>query len=58
MINFSFKIAAMMLIGMGAAAFFVIILDTYFDFPDEISGAMYFLSIGIAVSSVLNYYKQ
>tara|TARA_B100001996_G_C18622109_1_gene578144 strand:+ start:314 stop:490 length:177 start_codon:yes stop_codon:yes gene_type:complete len=58
MINFSFKIAVMMIIGMGLAAFFIISLDSFFDFPDELSGALYFISIGIAVSSVLNYYRD
>ncbi len=58
MMNFSFKVAVMMLFSMGLAAFFVISLDSFFDFPDELSGTLYFISIGIAVSSVLNYYRD
>jgi len=58
MMNFSFKVAIMMLFSMGLAAFFVISLDNFFDFPDELSGTLYFISIGIAVSSVLNYYRD
>tara|TARA_Y100001968_G_C19096776_1_gene590532 strand:- start:186 stop:362 length:177 start_codon:yes stop_codon:yes gene_type:complete len=58
MMNFSFKIALIMFLSMGLAAFFIISLDSFFDFPDELSGALYFISIGIAVSSVLNYYRD
>jgi len=58
MINFSFKVALMMLVSMGLAAFCIISLDSFFNFPDELSGALYFISIGIAVSSVLNYYRD
>ena len=42
---------------MGLAAGTVIILDSIFTIPDEISGILYFLSIGIAASSVLNHYR-
>jgi hypothetical protein len=42
---------------MGLAAGTVIIIDSLFTIPDEISGILYFLSIGIAASSVLNYYR-
>ena len=58
MINFSFKIAIVMFFSMGLAAFLIISLDKIFNFPDELTGAMYFISIGIAVSSVLNYYRD
>jgi len=42
---------------MGLAAGAVIMIDYIFSIPDEISGVLYFLSIGIAASSVLNYYR-
>jgi len=43
---------------MGVASGTVILFDYLFPIPDEISGVLYFLSIGIAVSTVLNYYKK
>tara|TARA_B100001287_G_scaffold246375_1_gene224283 strand:- start:118 stop:252 length:135 start_codon:yes stop_codon:yes gene_type:complete len=43
---------------MGVASGTVILLDYLFPIPDEISGVLYFLSIGIAVSTVLNYYQK
>ncbi len=46
-----------MIFFMGGAGGIVIFLDHYIVLPDEISGVLYFLSIGIAASSVLNYYK-
>jgi hypothetical protein len=42
---------------MGITAFVVIMLDAFFNLPDEISGILYFISIGIAVSGALNYYR-
>jgi len=32
-------------------------LYTVFSIPDEIAGPMLFLSIGIVISSTINYYK-
>tara|TARA_B100000029_G_scaffold128027_1_gene121622 strand:- start:152 stop:310 length:159 start_codon:yes stop_codon:yes gene_type:complete len=46
-----------MLLWMSFAAWIVILVDSYFLIPDEITGVVYFISIGVAVSSVLNYYK-
>ena len=43
---------------MGVASGAVILLDHLLPIPDEISGVLYFLSIGIAVSTVLNYYQK
>tara|TARA_B000000557_G_scaffold160608_1_gene130279 strand:+ start:1571 stop:1741 length:171 start_codon:yes stop_codon:yes gene_type:complete len=42
---------------MGIAGFIVIMADKIFNLPDEISGVLYFISIGVAVSTSLNYYK-
>ena len=42
---------------MSIAAGTVIILDSLFEIPDEVSGVVYFISIGIAASGTLNYYK-
>lgn len=47
-----------LIVGMGIAAFVVITLDQLFNMPDEITGILYFISIGIAASSVLNYFKE
>ncbi len=46
-----------LILGMSSAAFIVISLDQLFDLPDEITGILYFVSIGVAASSVLNYFK-
>jgi uncharacterized membrane protein YfcA len=43
---------------MGFAAFAVIMAYSIFDLPDEVAGVLYFISIGIAISSVLNYYRN
>ena len=42
---------------MGFASGAVILIDSSLSIPDEVSGVLYFLSIGVAVSSVLNYYR-
>ena len=42
---------------MSIAASLVIALDSFFEIPDEVSGVVYFISIGIAASGTLNYYK-
>ena len=42
---------------MGVAGATVIMIDSMFQIPDELSGVMYFLCIGIAASSVLNKYR-
>ena len=43
---------------MGVASGTVILLDYLLPIPDEISECYTFLSIGIAVSTVLNYYQK
>jgi len=42
---------------MSMVAGFVITIDSFFNIPDEVSGVAYFISIGIAASVTLNYYK-
>ena len=42
---------------MGFASGAVIFIDSFLPVPDEISGVLYFLSIGVAASSVLNHYR-
>ena len=42
---------------MGIAATLVIVADLYLAIPDEVSGILYFIGIGIAASAVLNKYK-
>tara|TARA_Y100000590_G_scaffold57890_1_gene60991 strand:- start:187 stop:330 length:144 start_codon:yes stop_codon:yes gene_type:complete len=43
---------------MAVVAFLVMASYRLFRLPDEVAGGLYFISIGIAVSSVLNYYKK
>ena len=47
-----------LLFWMGVASGTVLFIDYLLPIPDEISGVLYFLSIGVAVSSVLNHYKK
>tara|TARA_B100001113_G_C20871307_1_gene518465 strand:- start:398 stop:568 length:171 start_codon:yes stop_codon:yes gene_type:complete len=53
----SLKKIMAMIFWMAVSATTVIIVDSFFDIPDEISGVAYFISIGIAASATLNYYK-
>jgi len=53
----SLKKMIVMIFWMGVAAGLVIGLDAFFKIPDEVSGVTYFISIGIAASGTLNYYK-
>tara|TARA_B100001250_G_scaffold367156_1_gene349008 strand:+ start:1487 stop:1660 length:174 start_codon:yes stop_codon:yes gene_type:complete len=48
----------LMFFWMSVAASIVIMADLYFPIPDEVSGILYFISIGIAASAVLNYYRN
>ena len=57
MINRDVKKFLMMLLWMSIAGGVVISLDTFFQPPDELSGVLYFLSIGVAASATLNYYR-
>ena len=56
-IDVMIKKFSMMIFWMGLSGGTVILLDHYISLPDEISGVLYFLSIGIAASGVLNFYK-
>ena len=53
----SLKKMIVMIFWMGIAGGIVIGLDAFFEIPDEVSGVTYFISIGIAASGTLNYYK-
>ena len=46
-----------MFLWMSVAGGIVISLDAFFQPPDELSGVLYFLSIGVAASASLNYYR-
>ena len=48
------KIIVYSLFWMSIFAGGVILLDSFLNLPDEISGVLYFVGIGIVVSSVLN----
>ena len=56
MVSF-WKKFVMIIFWMGVAAFSVIMIDEMYNIPDEISGVLYFISIGIAASGTLNYYR-
>ena len=56
MVSF-WKKFVMVIFWMGVAAFSVIMIDSMYNIPDEISGVLYFISIGIAASGTLNYYR-
>ena len=56
MVSF-WKKFVMIIFWMGVAAFSVIMIDAMYNIPDEISGVLYFISIGIAASGTLNYYR-
>ena len=47
-----------LILWMAISALLVISIHKLFSLPDEIAGGLYFITIGIAVSSVLNYYKK
>ncbi|MBC8467371.1 MAG: hypothetical protein HOC41_01425 [Candidatus Marinimicrobia bacterium] len=47
-----------MFLWMGIVAGSIITLSAFFNFPDEVAGVLYFIGIGIAASSVLNYYRK
>ncbi len=53
----SLKKIMVMVFWMAVSAATVIIVDSFFDIPDEISGVAYFISIGVVASATLNYYK-
>ena len=53
----SLKKFLIMLLWMSIAGGIVISLDPFFQPPDELSGVLYFLSIGVAASATLNYYR-
>ncbi len=48
----------LMFLWMGIVAGSIITLSAFFNFPDEVAGVLYFIGIGIAASSVLNYYRK
>ena len=47
-----------LILWMAVSAFLVISSHKLFGLPDEVAGSLYFITIGIVVSSVLNYYKK
>ncbi|MEC7746264.1 MAG: hypothetical protein VYB68_01170 [Candidatus Neomarinimicrobiota bacterium] len=47
-----------LILWMAVSAFLVISSHKLFGLSDEVAGSLYFITIGITVSSVLNYYKK
>ena len=57
LMNRNLKKFLIMFLWMSVAGGIVISLDAFFQPPDELSGVLYFLSIGVAASASLNYYR-
>ena len=57
MIMKQIKLIIMLFLFMGIAGASIIYIDSYFNLPDEISGVLYFICIGIAASGTLNHFK-
>jgi hypothetical protein len=48
----------MVFVCMGVSAASVLWIYSLYNIPDEIAGILYFITIGIAASGVLNYYRK
>ena len=55
--RFSFWRLVVMVFWMSVSSCLVFGLFLVFKIPEEVSGPMLFLGIGISISSVMNYYK-
>ena len=49
---------SLMFFWMAVAGAVVLGIYSWFNIPDEVAGILYFIGIGIAASSVLNYYRD
>ena len=56
-VKFSFKIFIVMIFWMSVVTGIIFGINTLIKLPDEITGPAFFLGIGMAISSTINYYK-
>ena len=56
-VKFSIKIIIVMIFWMSVVTGIIFGINTLIKLPDEITGPAFFLGIGIAISSTINYYK-
>ena len=57
LMKFSIKIIIVMIFWMSVVTGVIFGINTLIKIPDEITGPAFFLGIGIAISSTINYYK-
>ncbi len=55
--KFSLKIIAVMIFWMSVVTGIIFGINSLIKLPDEITGPAFFLGIGMAISSTINYYK-
>ena len=55
--KFSLKIIIVMVFWMSVVTGIIFGINTLINIPDEITGPAFFLGIGMAISSTINYYK-
>ena len=51
------KIVIVMIFWMFIVTGFILGINSLFEIPDEVTGPAFFLSIGMVISSTINYYK-
>ena len=56
-VKFSLKIFIVMIFWMSVVTGIIFGINTVLKLPDEITGPAFFLGIGMAISSTINYYK-
>ena len=56
-VKFSFKIIIVIIFWMSIVTGIIFGINTLINIPDEITGPAFFLGIGLAISSTINYYK-
>ena len=56
-VKFSIKIIIVMIFWMSVVTGIIFGINTLINIPDEITGPAFFLGIGLAISSTINYYK-
>ena len=56
-VKFSLKIIIVMIFWMSVVTGIIFGINTLISIPDEITGPAFFLGIGMAISSTINYYK-
>ena len=57
LMKFSIKIIIVMIFWVSVVTGVIFGINTLIEIPDEITGPAFFLGIGMAISSTINYYK-